>query len=123
VKEGELRDRGAEVRHHRADPNQLSAREGAERDPARIHVVLERVPPCLDGVLAVPAGVPGWRTSVAPPWYEFRAPLLVDEIDALGTVDLDNTRQLRAREPTELEGCPHRATFAHEHKSGRRPSI
>jgi hypothetical protein len=79
--------------------------------------VLERVSLCLDGVLAVTVRVPGRRLPVPAPRDEFGPPLLVKEIDALGTVDLTDTRQLRAREPPDLGGWLHRATFAYEHLS------
>jgi len=59
VKERELSDGGPQMRHHHADPDQPSVDEGAEGDPPRFDVVLEVVPLCFDGVLAVPVWVPG----------------------------------------------------------------
>jgi len=59
VEERELCDLGAKVWHDHSDPDELSFREGAECAPARVEVMLEVLPMCRDGVLAVPVWVPG----------------------------------------------------------------
>jgi hypothetical protein len=60
VEVGEMGDRRAEVPYD-ADPDELPACDGAERDPARVGVVLERASLCVDGVLSAPVRVPGRR--------------------------------------------------------------
>ncbi len=75
--------------------------------------MLEGLPLRRDGVLAVPVRVPGGRTPVPAPLFEFGPMLLVDEVNALGTVDVGNARQLRAIQPLELDRYPHHATVAH----------
>src|SRR5262245_4447001 len=97
VEERELRDLGTKVWHDHSDPNQPSFRKGAECDPARVDVTLEGVPLRLDGVLAVPVWVPAGRAPVPAPLFEFRPMLYVDEVNALGTVDLGDLRQLYPR--------------------------
>ena len=61
----------------------------------------------------MPVWVPGRRAPAPPPLDEFGPPLLVRDVDAFGTVDLNDARELGARKPTDLDGCLHRATFAH----------
>lgn len=86
----ELRDSGAHVGHDHSDPPEPSVRDCAERYPAAVDVVLEPKVLYDDGLLAVSVCVPGRRTPLPGPLHELGAALLVDEVDALGAVDLDD---------------------------------
>ena len=73
VEERELRNRGPQMRHDDADPDQPSIDEGAERDPTRVDVVLEFVPlastecsPCPSASQADALQFPGRSTSSVP---------------------------------------------------------
>ena len=92
MKKPELRDRGPQMRHDDADPDQPSVHEGAERDPTRVYVVLEFVPLCFDRVFAVPIWVPGRRAPVPGPLQQLRPTLFVEEIDVLTPIDLADAR-------------------------------
>src|SRR5204863_8294196 len=59
VNKRELPDRGPQMRHDDADPDQPPVDERTERDPTRVDVALEFVPLCLDGMFAVPIWIPG----------------------------------------------------------------
>ena len=113
VQERELRDRGPQMRHDDADPDQPSVHEGAERHPTRVDVVLEFVPLCFDGVFAVPVCVPGRRAPGPGPLHQLRPTLFVEEIDVLSPIDLADERELRASQPPYLDAFLHRATIAH----------
>jgi hypothetical protein len=97
LEERELRDPGANVWHDHSDPNQPSCREGADGDPARVHVTLEGLLMRCDRILAVPVRIPGCRVPVPAPLFEFGPTLFVDEANTLGTVDRGDARQLYAR--------------------------
>jgi hypothetical protein len=97
VEKGELRDRGADVRHEDSDPNQPSVRERATCDSARGGVVHERLALRLDSVFAVSVRIPGGRGPTSSPGNELGAMLLEEDFDALGAVDLADARELAAR--------------------------
>ncbi len=76
------------MRHDDADSDQPSFRKGAQRDPARLDTVLECVPLGLIGMFAVAVRIPGRGAPVPTPLHQLPPPLLVDEVDAFGPIDL-----------------------------------
>jgi hypothetical protein len=66
----------------------------------------------------VTPSAPPSAPAVPRPLYELGPTLLVDEVDALGAIDLDDARQLCARKPPDLDGFLHCATFTHENLDG-----
>jgi hypothetical protein len=112
VNKRELPDRGPQMRHDDADPDQPPVDERTERDPTRVDVALEFVPLCLDGMFAVPIWIPGRRAPVPGPLHQLRPTLLIKEIDVLSPIDLTDARKLRASQPPNLDAFGHHATIA-----------
>jgi hypothetical protein len=112
VDEGELRDRGPQMRHNDGDSDQPLACEGSERDTTGVDEVLELPTPCCDRVVAVAVWVPARRVPIAMPLDEVSPTLLVENLDLLSAIDLVNARQLRASELTDLDEFIHDARIA-----------
>jgi hypothetical protein len=112
VDKRELRDRGPQMRHDDADPDQPPVHERTERDPTRVDVVLEFVPLCLDGSVrrAHLDPRPTRSSSRAAPPAPSHA--VIEEIDVLSPIDLTDARKLRASQPPNLDAFGHHATIA-----------
>ena len=95
---GELRGSRPQVRDDDADADQPVAVERPEPDPSRVDVVLERLLLGCDRVLASTLREPRAGAEVAAPLLQASSVLEVEDVDALGAVDLPDPGELVARQ-------------------------